>query len=98
MPDTHANTHLNLLNLHPRNRHNKQAWATTSLRAVAMDLASMGYVCYFDGQPTLTRITGCWDDSLELKAWSNVVCAPVGTRQLAMLESLSWLAGTRKGL
>jgi hypothetical protein len=64
-----------------------------------MDLASVGYVCYLDGQPTLTRITGCWHDSLELKAWSNVVCAGVGSKQLAMLESLSWLANEkgRKG-
>jgi len=72
--------------------HNKQAWATTSLKDVALDLASAGYVCYFDGAPYLTRITGCWWDSLELKDWSNVVCAVVGTKYHKTLESLSFLA------
>ena len=75
--------------------HNKQAWATTSLQDVALDLASVGYVCYFDGQPTLTRITGCWHDDLEIKAWSNVVCAVAGSKHQQLLESLSWGAVKR---
>jgi hypothetical protein len=75
--------------------HNKQAWATTSLKDVALDLASSGYVCYFDGAPKLTRITGCWHDSLEIKQWSNVVCAVMGTSYHRLLESLSFLAQGR---
>ncbi|GBF88626.1 hypothetical protein Rsub_01341 [Raphidocelis subcapitata] len=72
--------------------HNKNAWAETSLRAVALDLASSGYACYFDGAPTLTRITGCWHDSLEIRNWSNVVCAAMGTKYHRLLESLSFMA------
>jgi hypothetical protein len=28
----------------------------------------------FKGNPHLTRLTGCWDSSLEIRRWSNVVC------------------------
>ena len=59
--------------------HNKQAWAATSLRDVAFNLAASGYACYFDGDPTLTRISGCWHDSLEIKNW----CAAAARSTLA---------------
>ena len=72
--------------------HGKGAWLDTSLRVVALDLAASGYACYFDGDPVLTRVTGCWHDALEVRDWSNVVCAPMGGAYHALLESLSFLA------
>lgn len=42
------------------------------------------------GKPTLTRITGCWDDSFEFKSWSNVVCAQREHWMHAVLEQLSF--------
>ena len=71
--------------------HGKNAWETTTLRDVALDLASSGYVCYFDGSPTLTRITACWWPTLEIKNWSNVVCAVIGSRYNHLLELLSFM-------
>lgn len=44
-------------------------WKTVTLRELEKALDSMGYECYFEGTPTLTRITGCWMDDYEFKNW-----------------------------
>ena len=74
--------------------HGKNMWAPgkgVKLLNVIQDLAYAGYSCYFDGQPTLTRITGCWIDAFWTAGWSNVVCALTGSKYQALLESLSFL-------
>ncbi len=55
--------------------HNLRAWSHTSLKSVVQDLETLGYTCYFDGSPTLLRITNLWVDSLEFRDWSNIICA-----------------------
>lgn len=54
--------------------HHLRAWSHTSLKSVVQDLEILGYTCYFDGSPTLLRITNLWVDSLEFRDWSNVIC------------------------
>ena len=44
-------------------------WKTVTLHELVEALDSMGYDCYFEGEPTLTRITGCWVDDYEFKLW-----------------------------
>ncbi|KAG2436159.1 hypothetical protein HYH02_011663 [Chlamydomonas schloesseri] len=54
-------------------------------------LSRLGFACYFDG-PALHRLTeGCWDPRLEIREWSNVVCALRGRpleRRLADMSAL----------
>ena len=51
-------------------------WAHVELRNVVGMLDELDYGCFFDGQPTLTSISGsCWRSNYEFKGWSNVVCA-----------------------
>lgn len=49
-------------------------WRTATLRDTVDFLARYQYVCYFEGRPTLARLTGCWSDLYEIKAWANVIC------------------------
>lgn len=49
-------------------------WKTHNLEDIVTNFDSMDYVCYFEGSPTLTRLTQCWHDSYEFRGWSNVVC------------------------
>ena len=55
--------------------HELRLWQSASLKDIVAELASTGFACYLDGQPTLARLdAGCWDEAYEVKAWSNVVC------------------------
>lgn len=67
-------------------------WKTTALKDVVAELETFDYVCYFEGRPTYTRITGCWADAFEFKGWSNVVCTTSGHFMHAVLERLSFRA------
>ncbi|KDD77127.1 hypothetical protein H632_c13p3 [Helicosporidium sp. ATCC 50920] len=64
-------------------------WPKTRLRGVVQWLAGLDYVCYFDGQPHLARLTGCWDEAYEFHDWSNVVCVQRDSSLYARLERLS---------
>ena len=44
-------------------------WKTVTLQELVDALNSMGYDCYFEGTPTLTRLTGCWVNDYEFKQW-----------------------------
>jgi FkbM family methyltransferase len=65
-------------------------WRTVNLKTVIEDLDELDYVCYFEGRPTLTRITGCWDNRFEFKRWSNVVCTPNDHFMYPALEHMSF--------
>jgi FkbM family methyltransferase len=54
--------------------HKNCPWPLTTLESVIYDLALMNYICYYQGQGRLFRITGCWDDLYEMNMWSNIVC------------------------
>ena len=41
---------------------------------------------YFDGKPSYSRLTGCWDDLFEYYNWSNVVCVPRAHPLYAVME------------
>lgn len=56
--------------------HEVGVWREYSLHDIVEKLEGMDYVCYFDGKPSLARMTGCWDDAYEMYSWSNVVCVP----------------------
>ena len=45
-----------------------------TLKQVVRNMDRYGYDCYFEGQPTLTRLTRCWREDYEFRSWSNVVC------------------------
>lgn len=48
------------------------------LEAVLLLMEHLGYSCYYDGKPTLTKLTdGCWLPAYEFRLWSNVVRACV---------------------
>ena len=51
------------------------AWGQTTLHDTVHQMHQYGYVCYLDGSPTMTRLTGCWHPSFEYKMWGHVVCA-----------------------
>jgi FkbM family methyltransferase len=58
---------------------NLNLWFKVPLARVVTDMFDLGYICYFDGKPTLTQLSLCWLDYYELRvsarmAWSNVVC------------------------
>lgn len=41
--------------------HNKiGVWKTVSLKSVIEELLKHGFLCYYMGRPTLTRLTQCW--------------------------------------
>jgi hypothetical protein len=52
-----------------------RAWKGTSLGSVVERLDGFGYDCFFENVASLTRLTGCWHASFEIRGWSNVVCA-----------------------
>lgn len=70
--------------------HGINMWLQYHLQDIVSNLAYSGYTCFFDGAPTLARITGCWWPSLEFKRWSNVVCAQSGSKIHKMLDGLSF--------
>lgn len=49
-------------------------WKTVTLKELIEALDALGYDCYFEGTPTITRITGCWVDEYEFKNWCVCVC------------------------
>jgi FkbM family methyltransferase len=55
--------------------HVHRAWRATSLEAVVARLDALGMDCFFENLASLTRLTGCWHGSYEVRGWSNVVCA-----------------------
>lgn len=71
--------------------HGKYLWGKTPLSRVINDLAYSGYICYFDGRPILTRVTGCWVDWFTTTGWSNIVCAVSGTQFHDVLETMSFM-------
>lgn len=54
--------------------HEVGVWRHYALKEVVEWFNGFDYVCYFDGKPSLARLTGCWDDAYEMYEWSNVVC------------------------
>jgi hypothetical protein len=54
--------------------HGDCPWPLTALHDVTKKLHSYGYVCYFEGQNRLWRLSGCWSPLYECHAWSNVLC------------------------
>jgi hypothetical protein len=66
-------------------------WKLRPLKTVIDMLRSHGYICYYDGSPNLTRVTGCWQHVYDTRSWSNLVCAANGTWLLHMLEEQSFL-------
>jgi FkbM family methyltransferase len=69
-------------------------WQTLSLRTVLKYLEGYGYECYYDGQPTLTRLSGCWHSSYELKWWSNVVCVHESHFMAPVMHSMSFVGSS----
>ncbi|WIA15679.1 hypothetical protein OEZ85_002305 [Tetradesmus obliquus] len=66
-------------------------WGKTpafTLKAVTEDMEMLGYICYLEGK-LLTRLTGCWNDAFEFKAWSNVVCVASTKPLQAVLRAYS---------
>lgn len=63
-----------------------------SLQQCVNYLEDLGYACYWDGRPTLTRITGCWDPRYEIRYWSNIVCAVMGSEMELEMHTNSFLA------
>lgn len=55
--------------------HSLNHWQTTSLKSVVEQLDQYGYDCYFEASLAMIRITRCWNDAMEFKKFSNVLCA-----------------------
>ncbi len=65
---------INLPNQSPQSiPHSIGLWKTVTLKELIEALDALGYDCYYEGTPTLTRITGCWVDDYEIKNWC-VLC------------------------
>lgn len=75
--------------------HGHNLWQHVNLRDVVAQMKDHGYVCYYDGQPTLARLTDCWDAFYELKQWSNVVCVAGDHDLVAWMEAHSFLHQVR---
>lgn len=73
------------------------AAAAEKLRIAVQLLAGFHYVCYFDGQPDTTRLTGCWADAVAKLGDANVLCAQWGTGLADELEQASLLSTARSG-
>jgi hypothetical protein len=54
--------------------HGDCPWPLTPLHDVIKTLHSYGYVCYFEGQNRLWRLSGCWSSLYEMHSWANVLC------------------------
>jgi hypothetical protein len=61
-------------------------WPLTTLHEVVKTLHSYGYVCYFEGQNRLWRLSGCWSSLYEFYAWANVICVDHQDPWAAILE------------
>jgi hypothetical protein len=67
--------------------HGECPWPVTSLHRVLQTLYQQGgYVCYYEGQNRLWRLTGCWSSLYEIYTWSNVVCIHPSDRWYPILE------------
>mmetsp|Transcript_11066 Transcript_11066/g.37671 ORF Transcript_11066/g.37671 Transcript_11066/m.37671 type:complete len:366 (-) Transcript_11066:143-1240(-) len=55
--------------------HSKGAWARRRLRDTIGFLDGFGFDCFYQTRRNLHRITGCWNESYEIRSWSNVLCA-----------------------
>ena len=76
--------------------HMHRAWQATSLEAVVAKLDGYGFDCFFENMASLTRLTGCWHSSFEVRGWSNVVCSLRSEHAvLALLNSLTVGVGKR---
>jgi FkbM family methyltransferase len=69
--------------------HEVGVWKEYKLRDVVDWLNGLNYVCYFDGKPSLARMTGCWDDAYEIYSWSNVVCVKRSDPLYAAMEKMA---------
>ena len=66
------------------------------MEAVVAKLDSYGFDCFFENMASLTRLTGCWHSSFEVRGWSNVVCSLRSEHAvLALLNSLTVGVGKR---
>ncbi|KAG2429614.1 hypothetical protein HXX76_010846 [Chlamydomonas incerta] len=65
-----------------------------TLRLCLDYLEELGYTCYFDA-PLLFKLTGCWDPRLEIREWSNIVCAVRGSEVEAEMNALTVLRQQR---
>ena len=64
--------------------HGLRAWRERSLRTVVERLDELaGMDCYLLQRGQALRLTGCWREEFETKAWSNVACAPRAERAIA---------------
>lgn len=54
--------------------HKKGEWKKIQLSDVLEFLRELGYVCFWAGKGKLYRITDCWNDSYNVKTWSNIAC------------------------
>jgi hypothetical protein len=66
--------------------HEVGAWATQNLSYPIEELSRQGFLCYWAGKTRLWRITDCWLENFDFKAWSNVACVNMNfaeSRQLA---------------
>jgi hypothetical protein len=61
-------------------------WPLTSLHEVIKTLHSYGYLCYFEGQNRLWRLSGCWSSLYEFYSWSNVLCVDHQDHWAVILE------------
>ncbi|KDD77128.1 hypothetical protein H632_c13p4 [Helicosporidium sp. ATCC 50920] len=69
--------------------HEVGAWREYSLKSVVEQLDGLDYVCYYDGKPELSRLTGCWSDKYEAYAWSNVACVQRHHPMYAHMERMT---------
>lgn len=69
--------------------HEVGVWREYTLENIVEKMDGLGYVCYYDGKPTLSRMTGCWHSTYEKYAWSNVVCVPRSHEMYPVMERMS---------
>lgn len=67
-------------------------WKSTNLSDTIVFMARLGYSCYFEGRPTLARLTGCWSTRYEFKSWSNIVSTHTHHFMFSELYKLSFLS------
>ena len=57
-------------------------FAVEPLADTTRAMEGFGYVCYLEGKNALLKLThGCWSSPLEMRRWSNVLCAYAGSAQ-----------------
>lgn len=50
------------------------SWAKQNLNDAIQMLDRRGFTCYWAGEDTLWRISGCWQEYYGFKFWANVAC------------------------